>query len=525
MAVPTHTQLFTIDVDSLYTNISTPLGLDKIKSIFSKYPDSTRPDTELLQLLTICLNNNDFSFNNQHFLQVNGTAMGQRYAPSYANLYMSEWEREALAKCDLKPLFYFRFLDDIIGAWPHDVALFPDFINTLNSHHPSIKLKYIIDPHQVHFLDTTVFFQAINPTQNKLLTKVYFKSTDTHALLHKSSYHPKHTFKGIIKSQIIRFHRISSLISDFHNTTSILFSSLRHRGYSKRFLRQIKNSTLAALAPIHSLEAPPQMSEGGGRPPTTAPTRSSKTLALYPNQGLYPNPPCLPSLPYPNQGLHPDPPYPPSFTAVLGGTPPSFSNSRTTHQPQLIPFISTFSHRTSNLHRTLKHNFSRTQTHHPALQNCQVISAHRKNNNLKSILVRSTFKDNSHSPQTQHDSMYKNRKFIHNIHSRASHPTLGTFSLHSSNIIYIITCTSCSKHYIGETKHTLLTRLKQHTYNIGEGRLTTPLVRHFQIHSPTNLIISGLESNNRWTIGQRKRAEKIWIDKLGTMVPLGFNDK
>lgn len=29
---------------------------------------------------------------------------------------MSEWEREALAKCPCKPAFFFRFLDDIIGA-------------------------------------------------------------------------------------------------------------------------------------------------------------------------------------------------------------------------------------------------------------------------------------------------------------------------------------------------------------------------------------------------------------------------
>ena len=37
-----------------------------------------------------------------------------------------------------------------------------------------------------------------------------FKSTDTHQLLHRKSFHPHHTFKGIFISQIIRFHRISN---------------------------------------------------------------------------------------------------------------------------------------------------------------------------------------------------------------------------------------------------------------------------------------------------------------------------
>lgn len=115
---------------------------------------------------------------------------------------MSEWEWEALAKCNNKPSFFLHFLDDIIGAWPHDISVFPNFINKLNNHRSSIKLKYTIDAHQVNFLDTTVFFQPINATHKQMLTKVYYKATDTHSLLHKASFHPKPTFKCIIKSQL-----------------------------------------------------------------------------------------------------------------------------------------------------------------------------------------------------------------------------------------------------------------------------------------------------------------------------------
>ena len=127
--------------------------------------------------------------------------MGQRFAPAYANIYMSEWEQEALAKCPLKPLFYYRFLDDIIGAWTHTLEQFTDFVHTLNTHHPTIKLKATIHPTSVNFLDTTTFLTPSSTAQKTLSTKIYFKPTDTHALLHKHSYHPKHTFKGILKSQ------------------------------------------------------------------------------------------------------------------------------------------------------------------------------------------------------------------------------------------------------------------------------------------------------------------------------------
>lgn len=54
---------------------------------------------------------------------------------------MSEWEREALEKCPLKPTFYLRFLD-IIGAWEYGRESFDAFIDILNNHHPSIKEKY-----------------------------------------------------------------------------------------------------------------------------------------------------------------------------------------------------------------------------------------------------------------------------------------------------------------------------------------------------------------------------------------------
>lgn len=72
----------------------------------------------------------------------------------------------------------------------------------------------------------------------ELATRVYFKST--HALLQKSSYHPKHTSRGIIKSQLIRFHCICSLEEDVEVATNTLFAALRPRGYSRRFLRHIK---------------------------------------------------------------------------------------------------------------------------------------------------------------------------------------------------------------------------------------------------------------------------------------------
>ena len=160
------------------------MGLCDVREVFMPNPDPKRPDSALLQFLEICLTYNDFTFNSQWYLQTLGIVMGHCYAPSYANIYMSEWEREALAKCPFQPSLYLHFLDDIIGVWPHSENDFKIFIKILNDHHPSLNIKHTLDPHLIHFLDTTIQLIPISMSQNKLISHVYFKPTDTHALLH-----------------------------------------------------------------------------------------------------------------------------------------------------------------------------------------------------------------------------------------------------------------------------------------------------------------------------------------------------
>ena len=70
----------TIDVDSLYTNTDNTNGLDAVKQILNKNPDPKRPDKEILELLKIILENNDFEFNSQWYLQTWGTSMGKKFA-------------------------------------------------------------------------------------------------------------------------------------------------------------------------------------------------------------------------------------------------------------------------------------------------------------------------------------------------------------------------------------------------------------------------------------------------------------
>jgi len=213
------------------TLIQIPLILDSIREIFNNNPEAGRPDQGILELLEITLNNNDFEFEGQFYLQILGIAMGRKYAPSAANIYLRKFDHMAMYDFRIKPKLYSRFLDDIFGVWlgsRQELQAYQEFLNSLI---PGIKVTFTATQQIIEFLDVHVYKQ-INPSGScTLQTKVYFKPTDTHQLLHRTSFHPPHTFKGIVKSQFIRFKRILSTIQDYNQACSTLINVLIHKGY------------------------------------------------------------------------------------------------------------------------------------------------------------------------------------------------------------------------------------------------------------------------------------------------------
>lgn len=226
--------LVTGDITSLYTNMNIDRSLDCVKRAFELNKDNHRPDKHILDLLELSLKYNDFEFAGEFYLQTMGTAMGKRFAPALANLYLLDFDNAAINDFKTKPILFFRYLDDIFFLWPGDVQSLKEYENFLNSLIPDIKVTLEFDKNTINFLDTTIYKQ-----DNKLNTRVYFKPTDTHQLLHRTSFHPQHTFKGILKSQFIRFKRISSTKSDYLKTSKILMASLVKRGYGNTFMRKL----------------------------------------------------------------------------------------------------------------------------------------------------------------------------------------------------------------------------------------------------------------------------------------------
>ena len=116
----------------------------------------------LIKLATEC------TFKFTFLKEVDGCTMGGPLSVTFSDIYMVKMENDVVMPS--KPIFYWRFLDDIYSRRKlGDNVLF----NQLNSYHPNIKLT--IEVNTSKFLDTKL--SNINGTY---VFNVYWKNTKLH---------------------------------------------------------------------------------------------------------------------------------------------------------------------------------------------------------------------------------------------------------------------------------------------------------------------------------------------------------
>ena len=156
--LPVECYLVTLDVSSLYTNIDIDERLTVVQEELIK-TNRVKPSPQTLTcLLERVLRLNNFTFNDEHFIQIKGTAMGTRFAPNFANVYMVRFEENFVYKAEWSNyvIIWVRFIDDIFLIWKGEIDSLTEFIDHLNNAAPSIKFTHEISTNSANFLDTTV---------------------------------------------------------------------------------------------------------------------------------------------------------------------------------------------------------------------------------------------------------------------------------------------------------------------------------------------------------------------------------
>ena len=125
------------------------------------------------------LTHNLFKFNNDHYLQIKGTAMGAKMVPAYANIFMDAIETSFLSSSPLKPSIYYRYIDDIFLIFPHGNDSLTHLLEHANNIHQNIKFTHERSKATLPCLDVLVQI-----AQNKIFTTLHTKPTDSHSYLH-----------------------------------------------------------------------------------------------------------------------------------------------------------------------------------------------------------------------------------------------------------------------------------------------------------------------------------------------------
>ena len=144
-----------------------------------------------------------------------------------------------------------RFIDDCIGIFKGNFQNFNDWFNVIKEHFHKyeLELTYDTDSHSitnsevvekdfksVQFLDMELYKEG-----NCLHTREYRKETSSQSYLRYSSAHPRHTFSGIIKSQMYRMRRLCSRDLDYSKAIDDLKLRCLKSGYPSKIVVDILN--------------------------------------------------------------------------------------------------------------------------------------------------------------------------------------------------------------------------------------------------------------------------------------------
>ena len=471
LKIPADCILVTLDVTSLYTNIPNREGILAVKHFLSKYKPKYSNAETVTTLLSEVLTKNTFEFNGKNYLQVGGTAMGTKLAPSYANIFMGELETKTLESYDKKPLLWVRFIDDIFCIWTHGEQELIKFHEHLNSFHESIKYTIEHSYEKVVFLDTWV-----KKLKDILIVELYTKPTDTHNYLHFTSSHPKHTKRAGPYSQFLRIRRNCTLQSDYIKHSLKMKRHYLERGYPEQL---IEDSRRQALIKSRIDLLNPSAKKAKNKKENIVPF----ILTHHPTNHL------VRKIVSDNWGIlaHSD-----LCQKALPKTP--LYGTRRSKNLKDISIRSSMKSDPINVPAGPK---IPDKCKKPFCGICK---------KLKADFANCTVTGNNHAIPTNIDC-------------------------HTKNVVYCLTCNVCQKQYIGETKRNFISRYKEHISGIKYKR-NYPVTNHCLTHPSFNLdhvliprILEVIKRNPdlRGTDEFRKKRELHWIYRFRSLAPKGLN--
>ena len=229
--IPDDHKLVSFDVKSLFTSIPLQLALDCTETaITNSTHELPLPKDDIMDLLKLCLTCSFFQYNDKHYKQLHGTAMGSTVSGVVAEIVMQNIEKQALATYKETLPLWLRYVDDTFTAVHKDEI---DFLHEhLNKQNTYIQFTREIEENgKIPFLDCLV-----SRDNNKLRTTIYRKPTNTDRLLDQCSYHPTCHKATAVRTLTRQAHLVCDSPNSLSSETKHVYDVFHKNNYNEDFI-------------------------------------------------------------------------------------------------------------------------------------------------------------------------------------------------------------------------------------------------------------------------------------------------
>jgi hypothetical protein len=226
------------DVESLYTNVpvkeAIEITLDYMYKL-RKLIDVPFNRVQMKTLLNLSVTNAPFRFHNKIYKQIDGVAMGNPLAPIIADLWMQKMEEKLNRFSTNRPIVWLRYVDDIFCLFTISETKIKDFHSRINKWHDNLNFTLELEfNNSISFLDVRV----TQDEEEKLTTSQYRKPTHTGLYMLWDSNQNRRYKLGLIKTLVIRIHRLCSKQSIINDELNLLRKTLTDNGYPPHIIRR-----------------------------------------------------------------------------------------------------------------------------------------------------------------------------------------------------------------------------------------------------------------------------------------------
>ena len=173
-SLPDRAILSTMGVVGLYSNI--PYGSLYVSHMFLETRNNKQISSDTsTELAEVVLKNNIFELDEKSFKKKRGTTIGTKFAPTYAILFMADFEEEMSESFKKKSTIWWSYKGDMFLIWKHGEESLKVFLEQVNTFHSTIKLNAKYSKQEINFLDVN-----IKLIHEELNTDLFVKPTYKH---------------------------------------------------------------------------------------------------------------------------------------------------------------------------------------------------------------------------------------------------------------------------------------------------------------------------------------------------------